>query len=397
MRLTWRHRPRVGQQAVLVTLVLLSLTFVLLAAVRFTPIPPMSSSCYADPLSREADPKQVELYFKPRPAPVNDVVSTFLLQPHAGMCQGPLDLLVLVPCPPDAVAVRDTIRQTWGSVVKTQWPHSTSRRRVGLVFVLGVQAGEGEKGKGKGSDVMRVLRKEGAQHGDLLVGDFLDSYRNLTRKILAGFNWVSKHCSSFSASSSSSYHPFRGDLHGASPAFVLKADADSFVNVDRLLDVLSEVKLTQSVSNTLMGEVLCSEPANRDPESRVRVDPSLYPFSAYPPYTRGGTYVLPGALLPRLVNASRYLPHLPVEDAFINGVVARSLDVEHMHLPGVMRGMVCGVSPCSFLALDQLTAISVDPAMMKDIWKAVKAGPDHCQLTSSLWTRACVWVSRHWG
>ena len=375
MRMAWRGRPRgVGQVALLGVLLLLLLSLFLLTATRIAPLAATpsfpASPCLSHPLASEADPRQVALYFTPRSRPITEVVSRFLVQPQPGLCSLQLDLLVLVPSPPGAEDVRDTIRDTWGSVVRTGWPHVQWERKVALVFVLGRHPQPRRFN-------LTALRQEAVAHGDLLVGDFRDTYRNLTRKMMAGLHWVSRKC--------------------PRARYVLKADQDTFVNVAGLLAVLSQLQLAQpALGNTVLGEVLCSESVNRDPASPVRVAASVYPFSTYPPYARGGSYVLPGALVAQLVNASRYMPYLPVEDAFINGVLARVLRAQHVHLPRVMRGLACSVSPCVFLTTQQLTATNVDLAMMRAIWSALLAGPRHCQQHASLWDWLCVWSSTHW-
>ena len=236
MRMAWRARPRgMGQLAVL-GLFLLTLTL-LLTAMRITPLAAIPASpvspCLSDPLAREADPRQVALYFTPRSRPITEVVSRFLVQPQPGICSQELDLLMLVPSPPGASDVRDTIRETWGSVVKNGWPHSQSKRKVALVFLLG-------RHPQPENFNLTELRQEAAAHGDLLMGDFQDTYRNLTRKMMAGLHWVSRNC--------------------PRAAFVLKADQDTFVNVERLLDALNELQRTQPsmMPSAVLGEVLCS-------------------------------------------------------------------------------------------------------------------------------------------
>ncbi|XP_076458048.1 beta-1,3-galactosyltransferase 5-like [Babylonia areolata] len=376
---------RRGCYKLLLLLALLStlLLLLFLTTVRMPPGPASSATlCSSSSLSsfassdqltgRGADPRDVSLYFTPRSRPITQVVSRFPLEPSLKTCASRLDLLILVPSPPEAALEREAVRNTWGSVVNKRWPQSSADRKVGLIFLLGT------KRVGAGNFDPAALEVEAVRHGDLLVGDFVDSYRNLTRKVLAGLNWVSRRCS-------------------GRVSYVLKADLDMFVHVDRLLGTVWELQGAQPLTNTMLGEVLCSEPANRDPQSRVFVDPSLYPFPVYPPYVRGGSYVLSGELVTALVNASQHLPFLPVEDAFINGVVARTLHVRHINVPGVMRAVACPLSPCVFLGAGVVSATGVEPDMMRAIWRQLQEGPHLCHLKASWWTRACVWVSKRWG
>ncbi|NXU33362.1 B3GT4 galactosyltransferase, partial [Thalassarche chlororhynchos] len=66
---------------------------------------------------------------------------------------------------------------------------------------------------------LAALRAEALRHGDLLQGDFLDVYANLTRKTLLLLSWAAARC----------------------PAvpFLLKADDDVFVNLPALTTYLA--------------------------------------------------------------------------------------------------------------------------------------------------------------
>lgn len=370
---TWwsrsRARPRGGQLLVLGALIALSVTFLLLTTVT---IRPPVSPCTTPSFMQDADPAEVTLYFTPRSQQVSQVVSNYLVEPDSQLCTEAPYLLILVPSPPGAVNVRDAVRRTWGSAASGKWPHGTLAGKVAVVFVVG-QRGLGESVQGSRQDNLTALRDEAEAHKDVLVADFHDSYRNLTRKVLAGLNWVSLKCP------------------GA--RFVMKADQDTFVHVERLVSLLHNISQERPLSEAMLGETLCSEPVVRDPGGRVAVDPESYPFSVYPPYVRGGTYVLGGRLVPRLVNVSRYMPYLPVEDAFINGVLGHVLRVDHVHLPRVMQATACSLSPCLFVKARQLSATDVSPALMADIWKALSAGPHYCDGLRFLFTQACAWAT----
>ena len=101
--------------------------------------------------------------------------SPSLLQKPAD-CAETTSLLVLVHSSPDHRALRQTLRETW------------ARNRVGhirTVFVVGDP---------KNKKLTEALRQEGEQQGDLLQGDFVDSYRNLTTKHLFAFTWAAFQC-----------------------------------------------------------------------------------------------------------------------------------------------------------------------------------------------------------
>jgi hypothetical protein len=388
-----------------------------LLAITFTATP---SRCgKGDVFAEREGVKEVESYFIARTVSITRPVSTFPLQPYLSVCSGTkvsssdssgknsavlkplvtdamhdapsLDLLILVPSAPGSADVRDAIRKSWGSVARGKWPFSRKRWRVALVFLVGVRESPviddsrarspqslESGGSSQQTSSMAALRNEAATHRDLLVGNFVDSYRNLTLKMLSGLSWLSTHC----------------DMQRV--RHLLKADHDMFVHVDMLLHVLEHLLKTHPrhvLDSAVIGEVLCNECVDRNPLSKLRFDSLMYPFSSYPPYVRGGTYLLPGHLVTPLVNASQFFPLLPVEDAYLNGVVARALRLRHVHLQGVMTGLPCRLSPCLFLSTNQLSATNVMPDMMSDIWRAVEAGPQYCDRHTSLWTQLCKFIS----
>ena len=73
-------------------------------------------------------------------------------------------------------------------------------------------------------DVQMSLEEESQQHGDLVQGDFLDTYRNLSYKAIMGSIWVAEFC--------------------GQAEFVVKIDDDCFLD-------LYEVKNMLAVDNQL--------------------------------------------------------------------------------------------------------------------------------------------------
>jgi hypothetical protein len=369
-----------------------------------TPTTPLAASFSVHPrrcgngdvFADREDIQKVEQYFAGATTVVNHSVRTFLLQPRLSVCSAhpdhvslfpdlnkgrnpdnhapSLDLLVLVPCPPQAADRRAAIRHTWGSVVRRAWPHSSRQWRVELFFLLGRPSAEFS---------MTVLHDEGHAHGDLLMADMLDSYRNLSLKMLAGLHWLTSHC----------------DMQRVS--HVLKADADTFVNVDLLLRVLEHLAMTQPevARHAILGNVMdkCKVSVVHQAAHRHGEDPALFPFWSYPPYASGPAYLLPGPHVPALTDASLFFPLLSVEDAYFTGVVARAVRLPRVHLRGIMGGFyvlnqLCRPAPCLLLghhSMSQLAGTDVSMKMMGEIWRAVQAGPEYCEHRTTLWNHAC--------
>lgn len=131
-----------------------------------------------------------------------------------------------------------------------------------------------------------------------LTGDYLDTYRNLTTKVVHGFTWAANHCK---------------------PSYVLKTDDDCFVNVPLLLQFLS--KYNPVPDKLYVGKIRWSAPVIRDPNSRWYVSKTEYPKQRYSPYAIGAGYIFSYDVLEKLVHFSDKIHIFPNEDAFVGTVL----------------------------------------------------------------------------
>ncbi|NXD32714.1 B3GT4 galactosyltransferase, partial [Spelaeornis formosus] len=105
-------------------------------------------------------------------------------------------------------------------------------------------------------DTQGRLLAEWRQHGDILQGDFADTYGNLTRKTLLLLRWARACC--------------------AGSPFLLKADDDVFVNVPAVTQHLAaRMRTTKSPGRRglrlYLGRVHWRVAPRRDPRSRHHV------------------------------------------------------------------------------------------------------------------------------
>ncbi|XP_076454261.1 uncharacterized protein LOC143289204 [Babylonia areolata] len=277
-----------------------------------------------------------EEYFRPRPDPVTEVVSTFLIQPSSQFCGSFLDILFLVPSSPFGEKDRSAIRDTWGS---GRWPHQPHGIHMAVLFLLARPHIR--------SHVSVLVEKEAATHDDVLMLDADDGYRQMTVKMLAGLQWLSQHCRLV--------------------RYVARVDADHFLNVPLFYHrVHSWFQRSPQRHRVIMGKILCSITSivHRLPLSKHFVSFADYPFEFFPSYMAGGTYVMTAELVPRLVNVSRYVKSFTVDDAYITGVLARTLNLLLVNLPEcVMRE-----SARFFVRNCGLSKHRSRPSTMRSIW-----------------------------
>lgn len=187
-------------------------------------------------------------------------------------------LVLMVPVAPHNRAHRDVIRSTWGG------ESLVLDKVVKLFFLLGLQTGEGAE------QIQDQLLQESKEHRDLIQSDFLDCYKNLTIKTMVMLEWLDSYCSSAS--------------------YAMKIDSDMFLNLSNLVRML----LNAPKTNYMTGLVAREAAVLRDKSSKWYVPEELYSNPTYPPYALGLGYVLSLDLPKKLVEASRHIKPIYIED-----------------------------------------------------------------------------------
>lgn len=117
-------------------------------------------------------------------------------EPHLCANISNLYIINFICTAPQDYENRTSIRKMWGNNI---WTKSTGFKTVFLV------------GESADPRVMASVREESSTHHDIIQFSFLDSYNNLTLKVLSGLHWIENFCSS--------------------PVWVLKSDTDLLVNI----------------------------------------------------------------------------------------------------------------------------------------------------------------------
>lgn len=182
---------------------------------------------------------------------------------------------------------REVIRATWATVASPK-----------PVFITGYTSDLA---------VMDRLVAEARKFQDIIVEDFLDSYRNLTVK--TGF--ILKHFLSLCSHAD----------------FLIKTDDDMFIQPARFQEVLAQADADQVTGDVQVGAV-----PYRDPWSKYYLPEWLYNGTLLPNFTSGWTYVLPGRRVQEIYEASFTVPMINLEDVFFTGLVAgRTLNLTMVH------------------------------------------------------------------
>ncbi|XP_033639063.1 beta-1,3-galactosyltransferase 5-like [Asterias rubens] len=200
---------------------------------------------------------------------------------------GNVFLVVLVACRHKEVKDRSLIRRTWGKVKVHKGKSILVRFLVGLPHTLNEE---------------NVIQKETAEYGDIIQGDFFDSYKNMTLKVLLGLKWAGLKC--------------------PNATYVMNLDSDMFVNVYNLVTLLE----TSPRVRFAKGVLKASTRPIRKRYSKWYTPVEMYPEPSYPPYLNGPAYVMSGDLPARIFNESVHVRYIPWDDVFI-GLVMKRINV----------------------------------------------------------------------
>jgi hypothetical protein len=213
---------------------------------------------------------------------------------NPGVCrleEGHPKLLILVTSRPGNTAVRDAIRNTWGNIQKI------NGKIIKTVFLAGLTDPETTKN----------LIRENDLHHDLIQGSFVDTYRNLTYKSVMGLKWAAEYCG-------------KAD-------FVMKADDDTFIRMEWLMGFLDHL---DPKDRFIAGHCFTTRPL-RDKSSKWYIKESEYNDTFYPMYCAGQGYIISQTALIDIVQITRHVPFLYLEDVYITGMCRNAMNISYIH------------------------------------------------------------------
>ncbi|XP_019358907.1 PREDICTED: lactosylceramide 1,3-N-acetyl-beta-D-glucosaminyltransferase [Gavialis gangeticus] len=218
---------------------------------------------------------------------------------HKEKCQQQDVLLLLfVKTSPENRHRRNAIRQTWGN---ENYVHSQLNATIKVVFALGQLRDRTQQ-----AQVQRKLILEDQKYSDLIQKDFLDTFHNLTLKLLLQFSWVNAYC--------------------PHAKFIMSADDDIFIHMPNLVAYLQSLA-QMGVQDLWIGRVHRGSPPVRDKSSKYYVPYEMYPWSSYPDYTAGAAYVISSDVAAKVYEASQTLnTSLYIDDVFM-GLCANKMGI----------------------------------------------------------------------
>ncbi|KAL1022456.1 hypothetical protein UPYG_G00027860 [Umbra pygmaea] len=270
---------------------------------------------------------------------------------HRNKCNGNELLLLFVKSSPENFGRRQAIRATWGNETYSE---RELRVTIRVVYVLGVHPDIQQRDR-----MQRMLLKEDQVYRDLVQQDFLDTFHNLTMKLVLQFRWSHAYCSN--------------------ARFLMSADDDVFVHLPNLVSYLQDVS-QRGVRDLWVGHVHRGAPPVRQKSSKYHVPYELYRWPSYPDYTAGAGYVISGDVASKLYQATLSLKaSLYIDDVFM-GICASAMGLypqEHVYFSGEGKAPY---HPCIY---DKMITSHGHKADVRYLWK-VATDPQIQNITAGL-------------
>ena len=157
-------------------------------------------------------------------------------------------LMIIISSNPNNRENRMVIRNTWGR----------NHDSIKVVFMVG---------EPENVTAAQLVKNESAKFGDIVQGNFVDVYRNMTYKHVMGLKWVAHHC--------------------PTAKYVLKTDDDILLNSREMSHFLARELSPWGAKDLITCQVLVNAKVQRSKKSKWKVTTEEYGASHYPTYCAG--------------------------------------------------------------------------------------------------------------
>jgi len=151
-------------------------------------------------------------------------------------------------------------------------------------------------------------------------------------------------------------------------SYGMKTDSDMFLNVRTVIDKV----LGAQIDFYMTGKVKRWANVQRDPNSKWFLPDYVFPESRYPPYALGLSYMFSMDLPRLLIEASRHVKAIWIEDAYL-GLCMQYLGIDLRNPPANLLFLTS--MPIIQSASDWnhvVAAVLESPEQLLDVWRAYK-------------------------
>ncbi|XP_067660554.1 beta-1,3-galactosyltransferase 1-like [Haliotis asinina] len=206
-------------------------------------------------------------------------------------------LAIIVHSAPGNTQKRNLIRETFGST------GSYKNRNTTVVFMVAAV---------KQQRAQDSLQYESQRYGDVVQGNFPDSYKNLVRKHIMAMHWFKYRCKA---------------------KYILKLDDDTFVNPYRIID---HILKAEPQGLTIECKLVQGEGPIRNKRSKWHTPESEYPFSVLPPFCIGFAYLTTPESWAAMYKVSETNRPMSMDDLYVSVVLAMKAGVQRRDFSNIL-------------------------------------------------------------
>lgn len=151
-----------------------------------------------------------------------------------------------------------------------------------------------------------AIKAEQRRFGDLIQGNFIEAYKNLTYKHIMGLKWVTEKCDN--------------------AKFIVKIDDDTVYDIYHLQNYLIDLDYDAN-DHLLAGFILNNKKPIRIQASKWYVPRNEFSLEKYPPYLSGWLYITNQKTALDLVLESEKVDFFWIDDTYVTGILAEKFTI----------------------------------------------------------------------
>ncbi|XP_014211595.1 acetylgalactosaminyl-O-glycosyl-glycoprotein beta-1,3-N-acetylglucosaminyltransferase-like [Copidosoma floridanum] len=176
------------------------------------------------------------------------------------------------------------------------------------IFLLGSLD---DNAKIKTGVTQEAIENEAHRYRDIVQGNFVEAYRNLTYKHLMGLQWAAERC-------------------GDSYSLIMKMDDDIVVNLYEAMDLLTNKYNTNFQEDFLIGYVMENMSPVRNTASKWFVKEEEFPNEVYPDFLSGWFYAIDiRAALKLIYQSKHHFNYFWIDDLFVTGILREEIGIQN--------------------------------------------------------------------
>lgn len=153
------------------------------------------------------------------------------------------------------------------------------------------------------------IKKEAESYRDILIIDRNEDFYDLTRRVMAGFEWAVQRCE------------FQ---------YLFKMDDDIFINIPNVMKLLTNGTIAKNKNTLYAGDMNIQAPVNRNPKSKYSVTYREWPTEIYPPYCSGGGFIISRDIIKQIIPHFDWEDPFKIDDVYI-GILIQRARIEKMY------------------------------------------------------------------